>query len=107
VTHNGYRSSPTSPPWEWRTIPARLVEETVVRLGAATTQIDLVRFLARQPGGSATLETIVQDLYGYHRRDGNFRTARRLAERTRSHLDAQSCPLRLLIGGNTVRLVVA
>jgi hypothetical protein len=93
--------------WTWRTIPPPLVAETTLRLERSTSKSNLVRFVAAQPGAHASFEVIVQDFYGYHRDPRNLRTARRLAERTRDFLEAERCPLRMIISGNTVWLIVA
>jgi hypothetical protein len=84
-----------------------LVEETAQKLRKGKRRKDgilakLVRFLAAKEGYKATNEEIVTGFYkrtltDSRRLQGNLRTARRTAERTRYALDHENCPLRLAL----------
>ena len=75
-------------------------------------QVGLVRFLSEQEKREASFEKIVRDFSGLKPRSDKERrktelAARQHAERTRSKLDSEGCPLRLVISNSGARLVPA
>jgi hypothetical protein len=82
------------------------VEQTVVMLGKAVSQIKLIRFLAAREKQQAELETVASDVYRKRAIDKRkLRNTRRQVEHARDNLEGKRCPLRLHIGGNVVRLL--
>ncbi|MFI5454206.1 MAG: hypothetical protein ACHRXM_02025 [Isosphaerales bacterium] len=72
------------------------------------SQVELIRLLADRDGREAELKTIVQVFYKRTlATPKNLAVARRRAERTREILEERSCPLRVEIHANTVRLIDA
>ncbi|HZW33452.1 MAG TPA: hypothetical protein VFF52_22225 [Isosphaeraceae bacterium] len=80
------------------------VDQTIVMLGPAVRQIQLIQFLASSDNRRAELKTVTQEVYGKHRTKRNVKNARRQVDRARDNLHRKGCPLRLEISGNVVRL---
>jgi hypothetical protein len=88
--------------------PIDLVEQTVMMLGKAVRQIELIKFLAAREQRQADLATLASHVY--KRRvigKRQLRNTRRQVELARENLVGKGCPLRLHISGNVVRLLDA
>jgi hypothetical protein len=91
------------------TPPQDSVNTTVILLGKAARQIDLVQFLAPRENRSAELRTVAKEVFKrrFPEDKKTIRSVRRQVERTRDNLADNDCPLRLRISGNAVRLIEA
>lgn len=109
----------SSPPVSAGTLPPCLSDqasppdapllETVRKLGRATRQVEIIRFLWKREGREADLKTITEQVFKVRpaREFYGYRTARRQLERTRDNLEALGCSLRLSVSRSSVQLVDA
>jgi len=89
-------------------MPSDPLSRTVIMLGKATSQIKLVKFLAKRDPHEAEIETIaseVQERSLVASPKTQLKYTRDQIEDARANLADKGCPLRLHISGNVVRLI--